>query len=70
MSIICSECVSIALGIQHEMHIRHIAVFKSKYQSRLTKGQLKCCLQLCLSNYEPSFSKLWQDKRRHASFLM
>jgi len=33
---------------------------KSRYRSRLPDDQLKHCLHLCLSNYEPSYSKFSQ----------
>jgi hypothetical protein len=32
-------------------------IIKSRYRSRLTDEHLKYCLHMCLSNYEPSFSK-------------
>jgi len=70
ISITYSERVSVALGIQNAMRMRHIVVFKSKYRSRLTKGHLKHCLHLRLSNYEPSFNNISQDERHHASFLL
>jgi len=39
----------------------------SRYRSRLTYEHLKCCLYLCLSNYDSSFSKSSQDMQCHAS---
>lgn len=42
-------------------------IIKSRYRSRLTDEHLQYCLHLCLSNYEPSFSKLSQDMQCHAS---
>jgi len=36
-------------------------------QSRLADERIKYCLHLCLSNYEPSFSKLSLDMQCHAS---
>jgi hypothetical protein len=33
----------------------------------MTDKHLKQCLNLCLSNYKPPFSKLPQDMKRHAS---
>ena len=35
-----------------------VKITKSRYRRRPTDGNLKFCFHLCLSNYEPSFSKL------------
>jgi hypothetical protein len=42
-------------------------IIKSRYGSRPSYEHLKYCLHLCLSNYEPSLSKLLQDMQCHAS---
>jgi hypothetical protein len=41
-------------------------IIKSRHRSRLTDEHLKYCLHLCLSNFEPSFSKLSQGMQCHA----
>lgn len=50
-----------------EAAFSQMKVIKSKYRSRLTDEHLKYCLHMCLSNYEPSFSKLSQNMESHAS---
>jgi hypothetical protein len=42
-------------------------IIKSRYGSHLTYEHSKCYLDLYLSNYEPSFSKLSENMQHHAS---
>jgi hypothetical protein len=44
-----------------------IMIIKTRHRSRLTGEHVQYCLQMCLSNYEPSLSKLSQDMQCHAS---
>ena len=46
-----------------------IKIIKSSYRNCLTDEHLKYCLHLCVSNYEPSSSKLLQDTQCRASTL-
>jgi hypothetical protein len=49
------------------VHYETPCIIESRYRSRLPDDQLKFCLHLCLSNYEPSYSKLSQVMLCHAS---
>jgi hypothetical protein len=49
-----------------EAAFSQMKIIKSRYGSRLNVERLKYCLYLCLSNFEPSFSKLSQTMQCHA----
>ena len=57
------------INLPFEEAFSMLMVIKSRYRRRLTDEQLKHCLHLCLSNFEPSSIKLSQNMHYHASYI-
>jgi hypothetical protein len=55
------------INLPCEEVFRQMMIITSRYRRRLTGEHVKHCLHLCLSNYEPSFSKLSEDMQCHGS---
>jgi hypothetical protein len=65
----CSTINGIFFGSSYlcEEAFTHMNIIQLRNRSHLINDHLTCCHHLCLSNNKPSFRKLSQDVRCHAS---
>jgi len=71
-----SECVSVALGTQHAMHVRHILIFAlprstkyfptlshKRYDFREKVTEHKICVSILFTNMSETFLILWRTEQ-------